>query len=580
MQIRVDPNDANHVYVLTVGVLESKDGGKTWASPFRFGGDNHAMWIDPANSKHMILGYDHGFGITYDAGAHWYRPDELPLAQFYSIGMDNAVPYNVYGGIQDNGSIRGPSSKRGGRPIVYEDWQTVGGGDGQYNVVDTITNRYLYNESQNGAIERTDLFTGEAKSVKYADETLRYGWTAPILVSPHDGNTIYHGANKLLKSTTRGDTWTEISPDLTTNDKTKLTTPSTLRDGKTVVYKGGDGNIEYCTITTVDESPIVRDLLYVGTDDGNVWVTKDGGKTPWTKLNDKIKGNPGYWVSRVVASRHFPGTAYLTYTGLRNADFRPFVYKTTDYGDTWTSIVGNLPNKSINVIREDPKNPNLLFVGADFGLYATIDGGKTWNEMTGMPTQPVHDLLIQPRENDLIVGTHGRGFFIADISALEEMSDQLLAQDAYVFDVKSRVKWTTRLAYKAASINFNGPSEPNGMVVNYYLKAPASGDVTVQVMQGARVVAEGKGPNAAGLNQVMWNMRWTPITLAQQPAQGGGRGGGAGGGRGGQQAPTISTFGGTTAADPGEYTIVVKVGGKTFTKKARIIEDVWFDQTF
>jgi hypothetical protein len=580
MQIRVDPNDANHVYVLTVGVLESKDGGKTWSTPFRFGGDNHALWIDPNNSKHMILGYDHGFGITYDGGKAWYRPDELPLAQFYSIGVDNQVPYNVYGGTQDNGSIRGPSTKRGGRPIVYEDWQSVGGGDGQYNVVDMVTNRYLYNESQNGAIQRTDLYTGERKGIRHADETLRYGWTAPILTSPFDSNTIYHGANKLLKSTDRGDTWTEISPDLTTNDKTKLTVPTTLRDGKTVVYKGGDGNIQYCTIETVDESPIVRDLLYIGTDDGNVWVTKDGGKN-WTKLNDKIKGNPGYWVSRVIASQHFPGRAYVAYTGLRNDDFRPFVYRTDDYGETWTSIAGNLPNNSINVIREDPKNPNLLFVGADFGVYATIDGGKTWNQMTAMPTQPVHDLLIHPRESDLIVGTHGRGFFIADISALEEMSDQVLAQDAYVFDVKPKVKWTTRLAYEAASINFNGPSEPNGMGVNYYLKSPASGDVTVQVLHGARVVAEGKGPNAAGLNQVLWNMRWTPMTLVQQPAQSGRGGGGAfGGGRGGQQAPAIATFGGMTAADPGEYTIVVKIGGKTFTKKARILEDVWFDKVF
>ena len=392
----------------------------------------------------MILGYDHGMGVTWDGGQNWLHPDNLPLAQFYSIGYDNLVPYNVYGGLQDNGSMRGPSTKRGGRPIVFEDWQTVGGGDGMFNVMDTVTNRYLYNESQFGSLTRTDLYTGETKNIQSRDQNLRWNWMAPILVSPHGGNIIYHAANKLLRSAYRGEGWTEISPDLTTNDKTKLTVP--LRAGGPPV--GGDGNIQYCTITTIDESPIVQDLLYVGTDDGNVWVTKDGGRNgdkSWTKLNDKISGNPGYWVSRVMASQHQPGTAYVAYTGLRNDDFRPFLYKTTDYGETWTSIAGNLPMKSINVVREDPKNPDLLFVGMDFGLFVTVDGGTTWTEMKGnFPTQPVHDILIHPRENDLIVATHGRGFFITDISALEEINDKVLASDFYLFDVEPKVKWVTR----------------------------------------------------------------------------------------------------------------------------------------
>ena len=317
--------------------------------------------------------------------------------------------------------MRGPSTKRGGGRIVFEDWQTVGGGDGMYNVTDPVTNRFLYNESQNGSISRLDLYTGESKSIRYPDQTLRYAWTAPILISPHDSNVIYHGANKLLKSTYRGEVWAEISPDLSTNDKTKLTTG-----------KGGDGNIQYCTISSVDESPLVRDLLYAGTDDGNVWVTKDGGKN-WTKLNDKIPGKPDQWVSRVIASRHQAGTAYLTFNGMRADDFRVYIYKTTDFGQTWTSITGNMPAKSVNVIREDPYNPNLLFVGVDFGVYVTIDGGKNWTEMkNGMPTQPVHDLQIHPREHDLIVATHGRGIFIADISALQQIDAGVLAQDAVV----------------------------------------------------------------------------------------------------------------------------------------------------
>ena len=587
MQIRVDPNDGDHVYVLTVGMTHSTDGGKTWSAPFRFGGDNHALWIDPADSRHMLLGYDHGMGVTWDGGQTWLHPDNLPLAQLYTVGYDMQVPYNVYGGLQDNGSVRGPASKRGGRAIVFEDWQSVGGGDGFYNVVDLVTNRYLYNELQFGALQRLDLYTGESRSIANRDPALRFNWSSPVLISPHDSNVIYHGANKLLRSSYRGEGWAEISPDLTTNDKTKLTVPA--RAGGPPA--GGDGNIQYCTITTIDESPIVRDLLYVGTDDGNVWVTKDGGRDgekSWTKLNDRIKGNPGYWVSRVIASAHQPGTAYVTYTGLRNDDFRPFIYRTTDYGETWTSIAGNLPVRSINVVREDPRNPNLLFVGMDFGLFVTIDGGRTWTEMKGnLPTQPVHDLVIHPRENDLIVGTHGRGFFITDISALEELSDGVLASDFYVFEVEPKVKWVTRTAFVSASANFNAPSEPNGMVISYFQRAPATGDVLVQVLDGTRVIAETKGPNAAGLNQVLWNMRWTPMTLVQAPAGGGrgGRGGqagaGGGGGRGGQSGPSaVPSFGGGVPAEPGEYTIVVTAGGRTFTRRTRIDEDVWFDRGY
>jgi photosystem II stability/assembly factor-like uncharacterized protein len=567
MQIRVDPNDANHVYVLTVGVTHSTDGGKTWSTPFRFGGDNHALWINPANSSHLILGYDHGMGITYDAGKNWYHPDELPLAQFVAIAYDNQVPYNIYGGLQDNGSVRGPSTMRGGQPIPFEAWQTVGGGDGMYNVVDP-TSRYLYNASQFGFIQRTDLYTGEVKSIRHTDSALRYQWNSPILVSPHNGDVIYQGANKLLKSTYRGEGWTAISDDLTTNDPKKLTTG-----------KGGDGNIQYSTITTVDESPLVRDLLYVGTDDGNVWVTKDGGKA-WTKLNDKIPVNPGLWVTRVIASRHQPGTAYVTFNGYRADDFKAYVYKTADYGQTWTSIAGGLPNKAVNVIREDVVNPNLLFVGVDFGLYVTIDGGKTWAEMkNNMPTQPVHDLLIHPRERDLIVATHGRGLFVADISALQDINDKVLASDAYVFDVESKVKWTVRRPNVTAATNFDGESEPNGIMINYYLKAAVPGDVQVKVMKGTYVIAETKGSNNAGINKVLWNMRWTPMYLGPAAAATGR--GGMGGGFG--QPPTpppYPTFGGTTAADPGEYTIVVTAGGKTFTKKTQILEDVWFDKAF
>jgi hypothetical protein len=443
-----------------------------------------------------------------------------------------------------------------------------------FNVVD-ITDRYLYNESQFGSISRTDLYTGESKGIANRDQSLRFNWNAPIVASQHDTMVVYHAANRLMKSATRGDTWEFISPDLTTNDKSKMTA-----DGK-----GGDGNITFCTITTVAESPIARDLIWVGTDDGNVWVTKDGGRggdKSWTKLNDNIKGNPGLWVSRVEASHHFPGTAYVSYTGLRNDDFKAYVYKTTDYGQTWTSIVGNLPAKTINVVREDPKNPNLLFAGAEFGLFASIDGGRTWTEMKGnLPTQPVYDIKIHERDGDLVVATHGRGIFITNISALEQINDKVLGESFYLFDMKPAVKWVTRVGNVSASRNFNAPSAPVGVVINYYQKAAASGDVKVQIMKGARVVAENpKAPNAAGLNTLVWNMRMDNVTLPGVTAAAAGARGAGGGMRGGAAAPAIPSFGGALPAEPGEYTVVVTAGGKTISKTAVILEDVWFDRMF
>ena len=570
--IIVDPNDDKHVYALSVGVQESKDGGKTWASPFRFGGDNHALWIDPANSNHMLLGYDHGMGVTFDGGKNWFHPDFIPGSQFYAVDFDMSYPYRVAGGLQDNGSVMGPSTKRGSSPIRLEDWQTVGGGDGMYNVFDKNTNRYLYNESQFGPLQRTDLLTGESKGIAYSrtKPATRWNWCAPVIVSIHNSQTIYHGGNIVVKSENRGETWTEISPDLTTNN------PAKLPQGK-----GGDGNIQYCTITTIDESPLIAGFLWVGTDDGNVWVTRDDGKN-WTKLNDKITGNPSYWVSRVAASNAEPGTAYVSYTGLRNDDFRPFLYKTTDYGQTWVSISGNLPNESINVIREDVKNPNLLFVGTDFGVYASLDGGKAWTMLKGnMPIQPVHDLKIHPRENDLIVATHGRGIYIADISPLQELTPQVMAKDAHLFGIEPKIKWAPdRSRNQSSSLNFDGKSEPAGISINYYLKAKPQADVRIAIYKGSMPVSEIKGSANPGLNSVLWDMtQRRELTADEKKAMqdraarfGGARGGQFGGMRGqGQRDPNFAY----SSADEGDYKVVLTVDGQQFSGLAKILQDSW-----
>ena len=563
-QIRIDPNDDKVVHVLSASSWGTRDGGKTWdRRPLGFGGDDHALWIDPDNSKHILLGYDHGLGITYDGGKNWYHPDNLSLAQFYAVGYDFSYPYRVAGGLQDNGSKMGPSTSRDGRVIRFEDWERVGGGDGMYNEFDWKTNRYLYNESQFGPLQRWDLKTGESKRIAYSSQNpkLRWNWNSPILVSPHDSDVIYHAGNVLVKSTFRGENWKEISPDLTTNDPKKL-----------ITGKGGDGNIQYCTITTIDESPLVQGLLWVGTDDGNVWITKDDGKN-WTQCNDKITGNPGYWVSRVAASPNNAGTAYVSYTGLRQDDFRPFVYKTTDYGETWVSIAANLPDGPINVIREHHKNPNLLFLGSDFAVYVSIDGGKSWNKMkNNMPTQPVYDLKIHPRENDIIVATHGRGIYIADISPLAELTQEVLAKDAHLFDVESKVRWINNNMHEYSNSNYNGQSEPMGIAVYYYLKQKSQGDVKVEVFKGSTLINKIDGTNEPGINKVSWDMT-KRVKRSEAEEQ--------------QMRERMKRFASMgfagrmrmgPAAPLGEYRIVLTVDGKEFTKYASILQDLWFDK--
>jgi photosystem II stability/assembly factor-like uncharacterized protein len=562
-RIVVDPNDDKHVYVLSVSTFESKDGGKSWTRAFNFGGDDHALWIDPKDSRHLLLGFDHGMGISFDGGKNWYHPDNLPLGQFYAVDFDMSYPYNVAGGMQDNGSAKGPSTKRGGGPIRLEDWETVGGGDGMYNVFDRKTNRFLYNESQFGAIQRIDLLTGERKNISYQQQRrdLRWNWCSPILVSPHNSDVIYHGANILLRSPYRGEYWEEISPDLTTNDPTKLPTG-----------KGGDGNIQYCTITTIDESPLEEGVLWVGTDDGNVWLSRDGGKN-WKKLNDRIPGHPGYWVSRIVASSHFAGTAYLAFTGYRHDDFRPFLYKTNDYGETWVSIAGNLPNEPINVIREDPWNPNLLFVGTDLGLHVSLDGGQSWIKLkNNMPTQPVHDLKIHPREKEIIVATHGRSIFIADISPLEEMTPEVLAKNIHLYSIKPRVRWVANRTPHSSSANFNGESEPNAVAIYYHLKTRITSPVKIQIWKGDRLINEMDGPNSSGLHRVLWNMmiRRERSEAEIKALQ--------------ERLERARAFGGfdprfvTAPAPAGEYRVVLKAGTTELSTMAVIKEDEWFDR--
>ena len=594
-QIVVDPNDKDTVYVMASMVHKSTDGGRSWSRGFEYGGDNHVLWIDADNSDHMLLGYDYGFAMSFDSGDNWLHIDNVSMAQIYAIGVDMEYPYNVYAGLQDFGSWKGPSTKKGRFPIRFEDWEHVQGGDGFYNQVDPTNSRWLYTESQFGGLARNDQKTGVRRRIRYrGNPKLRFNWSAPLLISPHNPDVIYHGANILLKSPFRGESWEEVSPDLTRNDESKF---------------GGREVSQYGTLTTIDESPVEQGVLWAGTDDGNVQASRDGGEN-WTLLNANIPDNPGYWVSRIIASHHAAGGAYVTFTGRHMADYAPFVYKTIDYGDTWTSIASNLPDESINVIREDRKNPNLLFVGTDRTVHVSLDGGQHWDLLkNNLPTIPVHDLVIHPRENDLVVGTFGRGFYIADISPLQELTQQVIDSDVHFFQIETKVQWVMPRQTTVADQNFEGENEPHGVMLNYYLKRGLPEGVTLSIYDGAILINELEGPGRAGLNSVMWGMtrrgaKRSPEAVARWDEEM----------RTGAPEPfydyydTNEFFGapddevGRTGlslrtrvqgrpgmrgreyvlhrVQPGDYRVELRAGGTVVTQTSHILQDFWYDKIF
>lgn len=519
-QIRVDPNNDQVIYVLSLWLNKSSDGGKTWrdeqgnminAAPRSFG-DNHALWIDPQNSTRMILGNDGGVHITYDGGKSWDFFDNLPLSQYYAIGVDMEDPYNIYGGLQDHYSWKGPINSWSGR-VTLEDWVSVGGGDGMYNVVDPNDSRWLYNTSSFGNHYRVDQKLGIRKSIypirEEGKDRYRFNWCCPVHISPHDSHTIYTGAQVLLRSKNQGNDWEEISPDLTLNDPIKV-----LGRGDAI-----GGRIEYCTIVTISESPIKSGIIWIGTDDGKVWVTQDHGAS-WDDRTKNISaaGAPeSYWVSRVFSSNSKAGTAYVSKTGYRRDDFRPFLYKTKDYGKTWSSIASSLPNEPINVIVEDKKNPDLLFAGTEMGVYVSISGGDKWQRMrNNMPTNAVHDLLIHPRENDLVVATHGRGLFITNIMPLQEINADILAEDIHLFKIRPhtpRVVSTHGAAYHLYGHRHHSePNEPNAIVIRYYLKEALNQKPKIKISDSSgRIIKTLAGPAKAGINQVLWDMH-SPLT--------------------------------------------------------------------
>ncbi len=404
-QLRVDPNDENTIYVMGLALNVSHDGGKTFKRLRGMHGDHHALFIDPDNSNYLLNGNDGGSVISYDGGKNWRSfTEQIPAVQFFNIGFDMDSPFHVYGSIQDHGSFRGTVTLKAGRDkIPRVEFERAPGWEGSSHAVDPTDPNTVYAAGFYGSIYRQDIESGKRTNLlpktKPNEQPLRGQWVAPFVLSPHNPRILYHGMNFLFRSWDRGDKFEKISPDLTYNDPDK------------------NGDISYQTISTISESPFQLGLIYVGTDDGKVHVTRDSGKH-WAEIMYGIA--PHRWISRIVASRYHQGTVFMAQNGKRHDDFTPYLWKSTDFGKTWQSIVANIPSGPINVIREDPKNRNVLYVGTDLGVYVSVDAGQSWDVLpNSLPTTFVADLIIHPRDDIMVIATHGRGMYALDVQPIQ-----------------------------------------------------------------------------------------------------------------------------------------------------------------
>jgi len=551
-EIVVDPNDDKHLFAVSTNLMESRDGGARWRGlRLNIHVDFHAVWINPANSNHIITGSDGGVAVSFDGAQTFWFMEDIPVSQFYDVTYDMAFPYHVYGGLQDNGSWGGPSVSRNRSGIGNWEWYRIGGGDGFYVQVDPTDNATIYSESQGGAIGRRNKKTGETRSIRPRAQGIRYNWSSPIVMSPHNPKIIWFGGNVLWKTIDGGNNWVQASPDLTTNDPEKQKPMGGLTPERT-------GAETHCTIITISESPLQADLVWVGTDDGLVHVTENGGKD-WTNVTANIQGVPANtWVSRVAASAHRRNRCYVTFDGHRTGDFKPYVFVTEDLGKTWTNIAANLPaDESVYVIKEDPYNENLLFVGTEFGLYVSIDRGKSWARWkTNLPTVAVHDIEIHPREREIILGTHGRGIFIAPIEVLEALNENAMKESVVLADPVDAYQWVADATggYGDGDGWYFGENPPFGGRISYYLNQDA--EVTLEILDaaGAIIARIPNAPGSAGANVAYWNFR-------RSGQQGGGGPGGGGFQGGGGLLP------------PGTYGVRIKVGDKTVVKPITVRPD-------
>ncbi len=624
-KMHIDPNNPDRVYMGGVGLHMSIDGGQSFATDAAMvtHDDIHAIWVNPSNDKHILIGNDGGLAVSYDMSRTWQFIPNLPVGLFYHVSFDMEYPYNICGGMQDNYNWCGPSASRFSRGIMPHEWHQILGGDGFVAIPDLRDSRIVYTESQDGNIIRRNRVTGESKSIRptaanvtpapAAGESFRFHWDTPLMFSPHDPGTLMAAANRVFISKDRGDSWTVISPDLTQNRNRNDIVTMGVR-GSEINIARNDGISQWPAIVTMAESPRQAGVIYTGTDDGTVSMTRDGGRT-WTNITSRLPGFPeGGYVSEVVPSRFDAGTVYITVDNHRENDYEPHIWTSTDFGATFRSLNGNLRGENVRTLTEDVKNPDVLYIGTETGIFLTLDRGRTWRRLkANFPTVRVDELTIHPRENALLVASHGRAIWVLD--HLEPIQEYAAAQqasaDARLFSVPTALQWKMKDDRNDEFWGhqyFLGENPPTDAVIQMHLKR-AVPDLKLRISDAAGKFVRDipvPGPrNQPGIQTVCWDQRHEPIPAtapAGDAAPGaGGRGGGGRGGAAASPVPDVPQpmpsagylpenpcgggggggggFGGGGAnagpyVAPGAYTVALMAGDRELERKPmRIIMD-------
>jgi photosystem II stability/assembly factor-like uncharacterized protein len=580
-QILVDPSDDQRIYMVNA-YSWSDDGGRTFTVPRQsLHGDDRLVWVNPTDSDHVMKADDGGLGISYDRGVTWWYARHLPLSQWYRVRVDMQTPFRVYGGLQDNGSWAGPSATYRASGILHDDWVKWGGGDGFLNIADTTDNRTLYTESQYLGLSRVDMVTGERSDIRPGDPTGAIGarrnwrtwpdlsdpeerlgnamepanWDGPFAVSPHDANTIYAGTRRLWRSRDQGQTWEDLGDWTTGADRRTLPIMSQMPTDTT---RSLDDGIPYWpTLSAIEESPVRRGYMLIGTDDGQVLVSTDGGDS-FESVTDRLPGAPAMmWVNTIDFSRTVAGRGYVAANNYRNDDYGNYAWVTDDFGQSWRTIAAGLPEGVVTrTVREDPRNPDVLYMGTELGLFYSHDGGRSWLELRGdLPTMAINDLVVHPRDNDLVLGTHSRGIWILDnVNALQELgSIGDVAAHLFSMEPAEQIRYRSDGGHAGDAV-FYGENPVPGGIIDYWL-ATDTDDIAITVLDDAgSEVATVRGSGEAGINRAVWNLRYAEPAAGEAQQTG----------RFGMAGPLVV---------PGTYTVRLTAGTVTTEGSLEVRED-------